>query len=164
MKKLSSKMKILLVLSICAALMVPAMALADMPNPLLTGKSYEIGDYTVDLTPLKGAQSQYVTTSVVFEVVNGTSPGENMASSVKIALLDENGKVSEVAISPKQFNQKEFSNAVGMLGQNVVEGLSGLTLSIKVRGPKGAEISLDVTEQYKRSWQTQPNKTPSWPH
>lgn len=164
MKKLSSKMKILLVLSICAAMMVPALALADTQNPLLTGKSYGLGDYTVELTSLKGADTRFVTTSVVFEVVNGTSPGKNMASSVKIALLDENGKVSEVAISPKQFNQREISNAVGTLGQNVVEGLSGLTLSIKVRGPKGATISLDVTEQYRRSWPMQPDDSRIWDH
>ncbi len=164
MKKLSSKMKVLLVMAVCVAFIVPSVASAQsLENELLLGGVYEPGDHTVVLKPLMGTQSGFVTTSVRFEVVNGTSPGENMASSVKIALLDENKKGKHVVISPDQFNQKNFSNALGTIGGETVEGLSILTLSIRVRGPKGAKISLDVKEHYKRDWQRTRNPASTWP-
>jgi len=162
MKKLSSKMKILLIMAICAAMMVPSMALAG-ENSLLLGEQYGSGDYIVELKPLMGTQSRFVTTSVAFEVVNGTSPGENMASSVMIALLEENGEVKQVVISPKQFNQKSTSNAFGTIAQNSVGSSGVLTISIRVRGPKGANIVLNVTEYYKEVWRSGSN-SPTWPH
>ena len=50
MKKVSSKMKILLVLVICGAMMVPAMASAAENDLLPGGQEYGIGDDTLNLT------------------------------------------------------------------------------------------------------------------
>ena len=58
-----------------------------------------------------------------------------MVSSVKISLLDEMDNVKEVIISPDQFNQREFSNALGTLIKDSVAGMTEIKIAIKVGGP-----------------------------
>ncbi|MDF1526523.1 MAG: hypothetical protein P1S59_09695 [bacterium] len=151
MKSLSSRMKVLLVLAICAAFIVPSVVSAgEVENPLLKGLTFEKGDYSVPAPYARSAASLVLnkkTSKIEFMVENGDSNGKNRVSSVKIVLLDENGKERAVAITPDQFNQK-VGSAVGTLGKEAIEGLTNLNLDIKVRGPKGGFMVLDVTEYY----------------
>lgn len=154
MKKLSSKMKFLLVLAICAAIMVPAVASAG--KTLRLDEDYGPGKYEVQI-PLTSK-----TTELVFKLTNGDGAGDNVVSSVKIALLDENGKVKEVIFSPNDFNQQNFSNAVNSLSQALVGTATNINVSIKVGGPKNCGIHLAVTEHW-NGW-IPPSGTPAWPH
>lgn len=130
MKKLSIKMKILLVAAVCSAMMMPVAALATEADvTLLNGQVYLSGYHTETLS-LTGK-----TNRIEFEVKNGDSSGENMVSSVKISLLDEMDNVKEVIISPDQFNQREFSNALGTLIEDSVAGMTEIKIAIKVGGP-----------------------------
>ena len=144
-------MKILLVMSICAAFIVPSVASAgEIPNPLVKEMRLERGDYTLPSDFARSSGSMKLnpkTTKVEFVVENGEPSGENWVSSVKIDVLDENGKKVATPISPKQFNQS-FSNGVGSLSEDDIKGLTELKLDIKVRGPKGGFIVLNVTEYY----------------
>ena len=129
MKKLSSMMRVLSVLAVCAAMMVPSVVSAGMVSRvLMDGDVYEPGRYTLNLNLTE--ETKYLE----FEVVNGDGSGQNMVSSVKIALRD--GKKKIVIISPGRSRQKKFSNAFGTLGEDVIKGLTEITLDIKVRGPK----------------------------
>ena len=130
MKKLSNKMKILLIVAVCSAMMMPITALAaEAEVTLLNGNVYLPGYHSETLS-LTGK-----TNRVEFEVKNGDSSGENMVSSVKISLLDEMDNVKEVIISPDQFNQREFSNALGTLIKDSVAGMTEIKIAIKVGGP-----------------------------
>ena len=153
MKKLLSKMKILLVLAICAGMMVPAVAFAgEVPNPLVTDMKLTRGSHTLPGEYVRSSRSIRLNeniTKLVFEVDNGEPSGKKRVSSVKIDLLDEKGKKRAAAISPAQFNQNmEFSNVVGTLGKDDISGLTELNVAIKVGGPKNSFIVLNVTEYY----------------
>ena len=157
MKKLSSKMKVVLILAICAAFILPSVALAgEVSNPLVTNLKLKRGKYKLpgDI-PVEFAKSSASmmlnekTTKVEFVVDNGDLKGKDRVSSVKIDLLDKKGKKRAVAISPAQFNQNmEFSNVVGTLFADDLKDLTELNLDIKVGGPKGGYLVLNVTEYY----------------
>ena len=139
MKKFGSIKLIMSVLALGAILLVPMGASAAETALYPDGMELSIGQYDLDLD--LGGDA----TSLEFEVVNGVS-GKNMVSSVKITML--RGKDKIVVISPDQFSQKKFSNAVGTLGEEVVKGVDDITLAVKVAGPKNGTIRLFVTKNY----------------
>ena len=151
MKKLSSKMKVLLVLAICTAFIVPSVALAgEKTRVLVNGEEFANGEYTLPVNSFKSLSSLNVTdktNKLEFEVVNGDNSGKTKVSSAKIVLQDEKGKKGIVAISPNQFNQN-VDMARGILVKEDLEGLTDFTLAIKVKGPKDGFIVLTVTEYY----------------
>jgi len=138
MKKLSSKMKILLVMAVCVAMVVPAVVSAD-PIRELPWEDQKIGPGEVILDFQMWGQSP---DEIEFDIDNGKSTGENRVSSVTIALLDEKGKVKEVIISPNKFNQ-DVGNAKATFS---MEGLSNPSFLIRVRGKKSNYIVLTVDE------------------
>ncbi len=145
-------MKNMLVLAICVVFIVPSLVSAgELSNPLVKDMKLKKGDYTLPAKYARSSRSLKLnenTTKVEFVVDNGESFGKkNRVSSVKIDLLDENGKKRAVAISPAQFNQN-VSNGVGTLYEDDIKGLTALNLKIQVRGPKDGFILLDVTEYY----------------
>jgi len=155
MKKLSGKMKLLLVMAICAAMMVPSVASAGsttlVPNAEHPEGIFETGHYTLDL-PLTVNRT---TTRVDLKVVNGDGLGDDVVSSVKITLLDETGKPKEVVISPNKFSQNmdkkknvEFSTINGYFLADSVEDMDNFSLDIKVGGPKNSSITLTVIENW----------------
>ena len=151
MKKLSSKMKVVLILAICAAMMVPAVALAEeLSNPLLIDKELTKGKYTFPEEHVRSMASMTLNeniTKLVFEVENGDPSGRKRVSSVKIDVLDEKGKKRATAISPALFNQN-VSNGEGTLFADDLKDLTVLNLVIRVEGPKSGYIVLNVTEYY----------------
>ena len=151
MEKLSSRMKILLVLAICVVFIVPSLVSAgEISTPLVKDMKLTKGDYTLPSQYARSSGSLKLhenTTRVEFVVNNGDSSRKNRVSSVKIDLLDETGKKRAVAVSPAQFNQN-VSNAVGTLYEDDIKGLTDLYLEIQVRGPKDGFIVLNVTEYY----------------
>ena len=137
MKKLSSKMKILLVLSICAAMLVPALASAEVIQNLpWADKTFGPGEVTLEYRVWK----EYA--KIEFNIVNGNEDGDYRVSSVMIALLDDQGKVKEVIIRPNQFNQ-DVGNAKATFS---MEGLRNATFLLKIRGKKSNYIVLTVDE------------------
>ena len=165
MKKLSSKMKILLVLAICTAFIVPSVASAEeLSNQLVVNKVLTKGKITLPEAYARSIGSMTLNeniTKLVFEVDNGDPSGTKRVSSVKIDLLDEKGKKRAAAISPAQFNQN-VSSGVGTVGADALEGLTELNLVIRVEGPKDGFIVLNVTEYY--DGEDCPDWDPKWPN
>ena len=160
MKKLSSKMKVVLILAICAAFIVPSVAFAGSPNILVPNDEYPEGSpmntgvfgpgrYTLEELPLTVGE----TLDISLRVVNGNGVGDDVVSSVKLTLLDEKGKPKEVVISPSDFSQNmdkkknvEFSTVNGQIPLDSVEGMETFSLDLKVGGPKNSYIILSVIE------------------
>ncbi|UCF88790.1 MAG: hypothetical protein JSV70_00610 [bacterium] len=150
MKTMSRNLKVLMVVAICAGMLVPAAASAawnswinggqSCTNGILVCKYINVGDYSEKVTlPWNWRRS------LNFELRNGQD-GKNMVSSVRIVISDLDGNEVAVPISPDQFNQKEFSNARGYIGEEQVSKLNGrkFKMDIKVRGPKKGKIYLEI--------------------
>lgn len=165
MKKLSSRMKIMLVLAVSAAMIIPSVASAgEISNTLVKEMKLTKGKYTVPGKYVRSSGSLKFnenSTKVEFVVVNGNSSGKNRVSSVKIDLLDGNGKKKAVAISPALFNQN-VSNGIGTLYEDDLKGLTELNLEIQVGGPKDGFIVLNITEYYED--EECPDYDPKWPN
>jgi hypothetical protein len=157
-------MKVLLILAICMAFIVPSLALAgEVSNPLITEMTLTKGSHTIPAEYLRSSRSMSFNeniTKLVFEVDNGDPSGKKRVSSVKIDLLDGKGKKRAVAISPALFNQK-VSNGVGTVGADDLKDLTELNLDIKVGGPKDGFIVLNVTEYFEDDC---PVWDPRWPN
>ena len=168
MKKLSSKMKVLLVVAICAAMMLPAVAFADATTILVPNAAYD-GVFAKGHYILKDLPLSTKTSFIDFAVVNGDGIGNNVVSSVKITLLDGKGKAKEVVISPNDFSQTkngtvEFSTISGQIPGDSVKGMEKMTLDLKVGGPKNSSITLTVTEYFDAAtWPSGNNLPPTWP-
>lgn len=151
MKKISSKIKFLLIMAICGAMLFPAIASAgEKTRVLVNGIEYSKGDYTFPDKYLKASSSFKLNDKVnklEFVVVNGDNLGKNRLSSVKIAMLDDLGNPRAVVITPDQLNQN-VGKAIGTLGKDALVDLTNITLDLKVRGPKNGFITLYVTEFY----------------
>jgi len=146
MKKLSSKMKILLVLAICTAFIVPSVASADSID-VLTWESGELfpGEYILDwaVDPFKGLPMV-----VEIKVDNGDQiSGKYRVSSVKIEFTDGNGKNKEVIISPNQFDEDVGSAKVTLNRGDLLKALGGVIdpkLRIKVSGKKTNYVAVSI--------------------
>jgi len=176
MKSISSKIKVLLVLVVCAGFLVPA-AVSVAENTvelvLVDGVKYESGDYTIPDNFMMSSQSiirknhrksfknvvsKHHTKSsqdivgegninrLEFEVINGYM-GKNRLSSARIELLDNDGNPIAAAITPDQLNQ-DVSMARGTIGKDELAGLTDIKLNMKLRGPRNGFITLTVTEFY----------------
>ena len=176
MKTISSKIKVMFVLAVCAGFIVPA-AVSAAENivelVLVDGVKYESGDYTIPENFLMSSQSvirknhrksfQNVVRKhhvkslqnidgegninrLEFEVINGYR-GKNRLSSARIELLDNNGNPIAVAITPDQLNQN-VSVARGTISKDDLAGLTDIILNLKLRGPRNGFITLSVTEFY----------------
>ena len=144
MKKFSSKKRILLVMAICAAMMLPAVASAELVAAGAATKVFP-GDTTLELV-----LAPYMHTSIPYEVVNGDS-GENTISSAKVCLLDTNGEEFLVLLSPDQFNH-DFGGTSGIIARSDVDAAGytvgeSLQFSVKVRGKKTNFITLILGEE-----------------
>ena len=141
MKKISSKMKILLVMAICAAMMVPSMAFANQTIGPGWSRTLHPGELILDWT---GNGSNLNT--INFKVDNGSN-GDNRVSSVKVTLLDDNGKVKVVIISPNKFNQ-DIASGSGVLNRATLDGILNPKICIKVNGKKSNFIKLTVGKSF----------------
>jgi len=131
MKNVSYTKLIMLVLVASVAILAPVLVSgAEMEEVWLEGQIYTTGHYTESFA-LTGE-----TTRVEFKVENGDVNGEDMVSMVRIVLLDDTDQVREVVISPREFNQREFSNALGTLSADALEGLTEVKFSIVVGGQR----------------------------
>jgi len=72
-----------------------------------------------------------------------------------------NGKEKVVVISPDQFSQRKFSNALGTLGEDILNDLEEISLEIRVSGPKDGKITLFITETYEGG-PTMPPRPSGW--
>jgi len=147
MKKLSSKMKILLVLAVCTAFIVPSIVSAATTQHV-NEQIWSGGKYSKTIK-LQGE----TTLRLDYKIINGEESGKNMVSSVKLTLRNKDGKVKIVPISPDQFNKKtEFSVLAGYFDgadlASLMDEEGNVELDIKVGGQKNGSLVLTVWETY----------------
>ena len=151
MKVIMSKMRIVFIIGICVALILPSISwAAELSNPLVKEMKLVKGKYTLPGQYARSSTDMKFngkTTKVEFVVNNGDSSGKYRVSSARIVLLDDEGYERAVVISPNQFNQNK-GIAVQTIDKDVVSGLTDLNLEIQVGGPKDGFIVLNVTEYY----------------
>ncbi len=149
MKKLSTKMRILILVATCSLLLLPIISQADEYWELGTVE-FGPGTNTKTFSLVRGAMTMTATPdlkSIIISAQNGTNKGKDRVSSAVVSLNEQE------VFSQKHFNQ----NVVSGLSRTITIGapdLEEVVLTAKVNGRKNARLFVTVTAVFEETVRT----------